>query len=147
MTISGYCYKFDEEFGNTGHKVSNDEIIQSECERSLLIPVLVFPEFISHYNLSNKDLRQAVGTARLKNDGIGIYTEITLFKDGECTSVYRNLDDGFIKNDLNLGLSLSTPQEGRSIFTSEPYNKCRISYVVLGRFMTSHIYKPDSVVR
>lgn len=146
MTICGYCYKFNEEIGNSHYKIANDEIITNECERSTVIPVPVLYDFIPDNQFKDvTDLQKMIGTACLRNDEVGIYAEITLFKNRDICKLYRKMDIESIKNNLNMGLSIVAPPPSMLDSLSYPVEGCRINFVILGRFLAPHIYKPDTV--
>lgn len=141
MRITGYVYKFDETFGNYDRKIAKDEIISQECEKSMLVPVPVLSNFMN--SLTCPNITDMIGKATLKIDDIGIYTDITVFNHTQEGRIIESLTDEQIKNELNLGLALLGSVDENSEFM----NFRKINYIVLGTFVSSHIYKPDHVYR
>lgn len=141
MKITGYVYKFDEFFGNYNRKIAKDEIISKECEKSMSVPITVLSKFT--HSIEYPSIADMIGKATLKIDDIGIYTDITIFNHTQEGYIIESLTDEQIKNELNLGLALL----GSHNENSEFMNYCKIYYIVLGTFVSVHIYKPDHVYR
>lgn len=141
MRITGYVYKFDKTFGNYDRKIAKNEIISQECEKSMSVPVPVLSKFMD--SLTCPNITDMIGKATLKIDDIGIYTDITVFNYTREGCIIESFTDEQIKNELNLGLALS----GSLDEDSEFMDFCNINYIVLGIFVSPHMYKPDHVYR
>ena len=147
MKICGYVYKWDETFGSTDYKLRKDERLTDEVDRTQDVPIIVYSEFLdpndSWYPVTAQ-MHRAIGFAKLRMDSVGIYGEVSLIPKTIHSKFIFKMTEQQIKDDLNIGLATisSPPVYWNGGFADVE----RICYVVLGRFFTPHIYKPDKVI-